>query len=129
MTIDRYTRVVLTVIAIAVVYLCVVLTPLPTVHAQRGLRPGDDTGPAQVVVVGWRTPDQVPVQVLDSIPIKVTGDVRVTGTVQAQQQPRTYDRVIVAGWEDGARSDANPGTFRPFNTDRRGIPVTAFPPQ
>jgi hypothetical protein len=135
MTIDRYTQVVLTVIAIALVYLCVVFTPLPTVHAQRGLRPGDDTGPAQVVVVGWRTPDQVPVQVVDSIPMKVTGEVRVTGSVQTEQARNVYDRVVMVGWEERAVGDIRSGaSFRAINSDAknasmRGVPVTAYAPQ
>jgi hypothetical protein len=49
MHIDRYTKAVLTVIAVALVYLCAVSTPLGTpVHAQ------DDSA---VVLVGWRGAD------------------------------------------------------------------------
>ena len=45
---DRFTKIVLTVIATALVYLCVVLTPLPSAHAQTAARPGDPTGPGTV---------------------------------------------------------------------------------
>ena len=42
--IDRYTKAALTLIATALVYLCVVLTPLPGVQAQGGTqRPGEPT--------------------------------------------------------------------------------------
>ena len=51
---DRYTKTVLTVIATAFIYLCVVITSLPAVQAQGTQRPGEPTGPLQVVIVGWR---------------------------------------------------------------------------
>ena len=51
---DRYTKCVLTVIAVALVYLCVIFTPLPHAHAQTSsIRPGESSGPTEVVVVGW----------------------------------------------------------------------------
>ena len=132
MKVDFYTRAALTVIALALVYLCVAFTPLPSVHAQRGARPGDDTGPAQCVIVGWKSTDHVPVQVLDSITLKTTGDVRVTGTVQTEQKANSTHRVVLAGWEERG-FDTSRGTFRSFDLDARnpnprGVPVTAYNP-
>ena len=137
MRIDLYTRSVLTIIAVALIYLCIVLTPLPTVHAQRGLRPGDDTGPAQVVVVGWRTTDRAPVQLADSTPLRVTGDVSINGLVQVDLPPNKVARVALVGWEENAPNPMPPqgptGAFRGFNSRAqtptlRGVPVTAYPP-
>ena len=72
---------------------------MPSVSAQRGLRPGDDTGPARVVIVGWETTTHVPsVQVVDSVTLKTTGDMRVTGTVQTEQ---AANRPTESFWPDG----------------------------
>jgi hypothetical protein len=65
---DAYLRGVLTVIAAALLYLCVLLTPLPAVSAQAGRvigapTPGVSTGPAEMVVVGWKVADTVPVTI------------------------------------------------------------------
>jgi hypothetical protein len=126
---DRYTRVVLTVIAIALVYLCIVFTPLPALNAQRGARPGDDTGPAQVVVVGWRAPERLPVLAQD--PIRVTGDVRVSGIVQTEQARNTRTRVVLAGWEERG-GELNAGRFQNLDPDAKnpqGVPVTSYAPR
>src|SRR5919108_4450958 len=134
---DSYTRVVLTIIAAALVYLCVVLTPLPTVHAQRGLRPGDDTGPAQVVVVGWRVDELLPVRLAESVPMRMSGDVSVSGVVETRQAANSVSRVVLTGWEENAPEPVNaqsrsvPNAFRPFNSRAqsptlRGMPVTAY---
>jgi hypothetical protein len=137
MKIDLYTRGVLTIIAIALVYLGVVLTPLPTVSAQRGLRPGDDTGPAQVVVVGWRTTDRAGVDLADRSPLRVTGDVSINGLVQVDLPPNKVARVSLVGWEENAPNPTPPqgstGAFRGFNSRAqnptlRGVPITAYPP-
>jgi hypothetical protein len=123
--VDIYTRGVLTVIAIALVYLCVVLTPLPAVSAQYAARPGDDTGPAKVVVVGWQAADHVPVTVVDSITLKTMGDVRVSGTVQTEQKPNSAERVVLIGWEERASENQHgmPNQFDSTGTAFRGIPV------
>lgn len=95
--VDRYTRVVLTVIAACLVYLCLVFShvgtpvsaqqvPAPPVGAQR---PGMATGPAEVVVVGFRIDPEEP-------PLPVN----VRNTVTTQTAPDSAERVIVAGWED-----------------------------
>ena len=52
---DRYLKSVLTVIAGALIYLCVILTPIPRASAQTpSIRPGEPSGPTEVVVVGWQ---------------------------------------------------------------------------
>lgn len=108
---DRYTKFVLTVIACALVYICVVITPLPSVSAQSSARPGEPTGPAQVVVVGWS--NDAPVPITASQPLQVITE-RSTG------RP---DRMIITGWEESAAPGA-PGGLHPLTT-RNGIPVTA----
>ena len=83
--VDRYTKFILTIIAGTLVYLCIVLTPIPGVHAQvPSLRPGEPSGPTEVVISGWRTPAglsafpvsiQHPVQVTSAQPLRITGSV------------------------------------------------------
>jgi hypothetical protein len=127
--VDLYVRFVLTAIAAALVYLCVVFTPLPAAIAQTAPRPGDDTGPARCVIVGWKTTDHIPVEVLDSITLKTTGEMRVTGVVQTEQRPNSTTRVVLTGWEEGA-SAPQPGALRPLTREATGsglppgIPVT-----
>jgi hypothetical protein len=137
MRIDLYTRGVLTIIAIALLYLCILFTPLPTVSAQRGLRPGDDTGPAQVVIVGWRAADPMPVQLAESIPLRVSGDVSINGLVETRSAANAVARVVLTGWEESSpgpvQGQSTPSTFRPLNSRAqsptlRGVPVTAYPP-
>lgn len=127
MRIDFYTRGVLTIIAVALIYLCMVLTPLPTVSAQRGLRPGDDTGPAQVVVVGWRTTDRPAVELGDGGPLRVRGEVSVDGLVETRQTANSVSRVVLVGWEKDAvlGPKPNPGQPRPLgDVANLGLPVT-----
>ena len=53
--IDRYTKIVLTVIAGALIYQCILMTAFPAVQAQTQ-RPGEFTGkPVETVIVGWRS--------------------------------------------------------------------------
>jgi hypothetical protein len=112
------------------------LTPLPTVHAQRGLRPGDDTGPAQVVIVGWRLDEGLPVRMTESVPLKMSGDVSINGLVETRSTPDSVSRVILAGWEENAppvQVRLPAGAFRPFNAQARnptlrGVPVTTYAP-
>lgn len=131
---DRYLRGVLTVIAGALVYLCVVMTPWPSASAQtpmRGTRtPGESTGPAEVVIVGWNVmPDTgLPVSVIGGV--TVANDVAVKGRVETIQVPGTFDRVVLAGWEpDGP---ASPGTYTSWSNSRasrtRGLPVVPITP-
>ena len=64
---DRYTKIVLTVIAGALVYLCVVMTAFPAVQAQATQRPGEFTGrPIEAVIVGWKLTE--PLQIADDAP-------------------------------------------------------------
>ena len=130
MTIDHYTRVLLTVIATALVYLCVVLTPVTTLNAQGTKRPGELSGPGEVVVIGWRLPQdqRIPVQIGGSVPLQVTGDVKVVGPVQTEERRDNLLRVAVAGWEENG-DPRRAGGFRPLQPgspfDRtNGVPVT-----
>jgi hypothetical protein len=95
---DRYTRVVLTVIAACLVYLCLVLsragTPLSAQgnQPQGAARPGLATGPAEVVIVGWRS------AAADlAFPVVVRNTVTTTPSVEGAE------RVVVTGWEDPKR--------------------------
>ena len=110
---DRYTKTVLTVIATALVYLCVVLTPFPGVQAQGTLRPGEPTGPLPVLIVGWRgaagealpISSARPVPVTVAEPIQVRGSVPVTGRVTIDKATDRADRVVIVGWEEGGSRD------------------------
>jgi hypothetical protein len=125
--VDWYLRFVSTVIAAALVYLCLVLTPWPYVDAQTARRPGDPTGPAEMVIVGWRLPNDaaLPVQVRGRAEVAVANDVRVSGRVSTEPVPNTSARVVLAGWEDGAAREL-PGTFRTWNDGQRiALPVVS----
>lgn len=125
---DLYTRVLLTIIAAALVYLCLVLTPIPTLGAQATQRPGEFTGPTEVVVVGWRaSPDQpLPVTITDDVlPVEVRGDVRVVGRVETQQVSGRSDRVVLVGWEQ--RDNLQQPREQPFITGQAGLPVNPGP--
>lgn len=136
---DRYLRVVLTVIAAALVYLCVAITAWPPVSAQAGQvegrpRPGESTGPAEMVIVGFRLPEGIGIpvhvtrgEVTVNGGVAVTNEVRVTGRVQTEPAPDAALRTILVGWEAGG-VEARPGDYVPFSgTDRRGLPVTVVP--
>ena len=83
MSIDRYTKLVLTVIAVCLVWLCALLTRWPALSAQ-GTH-ALDASPQPVVVVGWGTMDsdgKVSVMMTDgragrrsdpNLPVKVVG--------------------------------------------------------
>lgn len=120
---DRYLKSVLTVIAGALVYLCVALTPLPGASAQTpSLRPGEPSGPAEVIIVGWRpgARESIPVTIEQATPL------RVEGTVTTERSTtRLADRVVLVGWEPGASRES----VRPVRaiTESAGLPV-AMPP-
>jgi hypothetical protein len=109
--IDRYTKVVLTLIACALVYLCIVFTPLPGAYAQQPtLRPGEPSGPLEVLVVGWK-----PLAGLNAIPVSIGHPVQVTasqplpiaGTVTTERSSsRLADRVVLVGWEENSSREA-----------------------
>lgn len=91
---DRYTRVVLTVIAACLVYLCLVFSGVGTrlraqepASPQGAQRPGMFTGPAEVVIVGWRGEEA-------GMPVSVRNIVTTTPAADAA------GRVVIAGWED-----------------------------
>ncbi len=132
MTTDRYLKGVLTVIALALVYLCVVSTPLPALIAQTQslVKPGDITGPMQVVVVGWggKPGDALPIVAAQPLPTTVQNTVQVNGRVATERSGGTADRVVLVGWEE--RGDAARATnFRAFDitTPRPGLPTTVIP--
>ena len=123
--IDRYTKIVLSIIATALVYLCVLLTPMPGVHAQvPSLRPGEPSGPTEVVIAGWRTPAGLaafPVSIQHPVQLSTAQPLRITGSVVTERSNGAADRVVVVGWEDAATRE-KPAGFRPF-TDKAGMPV------
>jgi hypothetical protein len=98
---DNYTKTVLSVIAAALVYLCFVLTAFPTVEAQSSKRPGESTGPADVVIVGWKNP--APLPIVTPEPIRVITE-RSSGMA---------DRVVLVGWEQSSTAE-KPGGARSF---------------
>lgn len=131
---DAYLRAVLTVIAAALVYLCVVLTPVTGVSAQGRVGtpvPGVPTGPAEMVIVGWRTPagEAVPVQVVGG-QVQVPNEVRVIGRVESVQPERAATRTVIVGYEEGATESPapgrgyQPGQFRGLGPTSR-LPVDA----
>lgn len=122
--IDRYTKAVLTLIATALVYLCVVLTPWPGVQAQTAPRPGESTGPAQVVIVGWRgqAGESIPVTTLGTVGVTVSGPVQVNGRVTTEKATERADRVVLVGWEEGATRDKPASRIQQFTTSS-ALPV------
>ena len=123
--VDRYTKIILTVIATALVYLCVVFTPLPGVYAQTNrARPGEATGPGEMVIVGWRIPPTEPIPVTVATPVAIGGTVHVSGSVTTERSSNRADRVMIAGWEEQASVDNN-GRVRAFDSTKGiGLPVS-----
>ena len=123
---DRYTKTVLTVIAAALVYLCIINTPMPAAHAQSSARPGEPTGPAQVVIVGSTNP--LPVAFQTPVPV-VTGNrpLEITGSVTTERSAGNADRVVLVGWEHLSfveKAKARPNMFQQFGQPGVGLPVT-----
>ena len=107
---DRYTKVILTLIACALMYLCVIFTPLPGAHAQIPSRtPGEPSGPTEVVIVGHR--NQVPLPVMVHGLVELSQPVRVTGSVTTERTSGRADRVILVGWEENASRDKPTSTM------------------
>jgi hypothetical protein len=107
------------VIAGVLVYLCLVMTPWPRLSAQGARTPGEPTGPAEMVIVGWRLPGgaALPVQIQGRTALTVAKEVKVSG------------RVVLAGWEDGG-SPATAGVFRAWDEQRRvALPTTVLAPK
>jgi hypothetical protein len=133
---DLYLRTVLTVIAAALVYLCLVFTPIPGLAAQGrpvvvgAQTPGEYTGPAEVVIVGWRLPNgdsmSLPVHVTRG-DVRVVNDVQVTGRVEAVQPENRPYRNVLIGYEEGG-STSGAGRFAGLRPrSGQGIPVTPWP--
>ena len=125
--IDRYTKFVLTVIALTLGYLCVVFTPLPAASAQQNtLRPGEPTGPVQAVIVGWRVPagESIPVTLVRPAQVTVVEPVQVRGTVTTERSSGAADRVVLVGWEEGAVREKMISPMRAINATSPGFPVT-----
>ncbi len=114
---DRYSKFVLTIIAVALVYLCVILTPLPALQAQAQTtqRPGEFTGPGQVVVVGWKVPQS------EAVPVTIARPVQVTGKVTSEPSERAT-RVVVSGWEELGTLERGSNTVRALSSSA-GLPV------
>ena len=130
---DLYLRIVLTVIAGALVYLCLLFTPLPVVSAQAGRvvgarTPGEYTGPAEVVIVDWRLPDNASLPVtITRGEVRVANEVAVTGEVRVKQLPEDYLRTVLVGHEERASRSAT-GSFRSFDPrSGSGLPVSTVP--
>ena len=99
---DRYLKTVLTVIAGALIYLCIVVTPLPGLSAQvPSIRPGEPSGPTEVVIVGWRAADAAfPVAVLNSVRVTASEPLPIRGSVTTERSSSgRADRVLHAGAE------------------------------
>jgi hypothetical protein len=122
MTQDRYLNGVLTVIAGALVYLCLIWTPWPGVAAQGQpalVRPGDNVGPIPVLVVGWRAPEPVATAVQNTV--------QVAGRVVTERSTTAADRVVLVGWEERADPQRSGNDFRPLDpSTARGLPTTAL---
>jgi hypothetical protein len=101
-----------------------VLTPVPGVEAQTpSARPGESSGPTEVVIVGWRAGAREPVPVT----IQQTQPLRIEGAVTTERSTtRLADRVVVVGWESGGTERV----IRPVRsiTDSSRFPV-ALPPE
>jgi hypothetical protein len=110
---DRYSKAVLTVIAAALVYLCAVMTPLPSAHAQGTKRAGEMiTTPIEAVIVGWKT---------DAMPITATRPL----PVQTERSSGAADRVVIVGWEENAARDRALSAMTPIISSRgQNLPVT-----
>ena len=107
-----YLKLVLTVIAAALVYLCVIFTPLPGVSAQApSAVPGVSSGPTEVVIVGfkqtrpWETQFALPVSLRDPVQVTAAKPLPITGQVTTERSSNVADRVILVGWEENARRD------------------------
>jgi len=123
MTIDRYTKVVLTIIATSLVYLCIVMTPIPGVQAQTAKRPGDPTGPGEMVIVGWRATDPIPVSFQRPVPVVSAETLRVSGSVTTERSSGQADRMVLVGWEENAIRQRPSPVMRSINALSPGFPV------
>lgn len=109
---DRYTKIVLTVIAGALVYLCVAMTAFPAVQAQTTKRAGEIINqPIEAVIVGWKS--DAPLPITTTRPL----------AVQTERASGQADRVVIVGWEDSASRERATG-FVPIVSSRgQNLPV------
>jgi hypothetical protein len=112
--IDRYSKIVLTVIAGALVYLCVVMTAFPAVQAQSTTRAGEMINqPIEAVIVGWRVADPLTISASRPLP------------VQTERSTGTADRVVIVGWEENGLRDRANSPMTPIISNRgQNLPVT-----
>ena len=109
---DRYSKIVLTVIAAALVYLCVVMTAFPAVQAQATQRPGEFTGrPVEAVIVGWKAEAALPITTREPL------------RVQTERASGTADRVVIVGWEESATRERPTAVTPIISAKGQGIPV------
>ncbi|HEX6162541.1 MAG TPA: hypothetical protein VFZ31_04190 [Vicinamibacterales bacterium] len=110
---DRYSKTMLTVIAAALVYLCVLMTPLPSAHAQGTRRAGEMiTTPIEAVIVGWKSSDPLPITSARPLP------------VQTERSTGTADRVVIVGWEENAARDRTTALTPIISSRGQNLPVT-----
>lgn len=136
--IDRYIRTVLAVIAAALIYLCVILTPLPPVSAQSPSRvPGVSSGPTEVVIVGIgqhlasTNGLALPVSLASPVEITASKPLAIAGAVTTERSSNRADRVVVVGWEEASARD-RAGALRQLPESRPGnvpapLPVKVIP--
>jgi hypothetical protein len=114
--IDRYSKIVLTVIACALVYLCVVMTAFPAVQAQSTKRAGEMLNqPIEAVIVGWKASEPMPIAT--SRPL----------LVQTERSTGTADRVVIVGWEEGAARDRTQPMSSIQSSRGISVPVRTVP--
>lgn len=113
---DRYTKTVLTVIAAALIYLCIVMTPFPAAHAQGTRRAGDMiTTPIEAVIVGWKLTE--PLQIATTRPLQV----------QTERSSGSADRVVIVGWEENAARERAVVPMKPIMSGSgQGVPVKTY---
>ena len=114
---DRYTKLVLTVIAGALIYLCVVMTPFPAAHAQGTRRAGEMIDkPIEAVIVGWKANEPMPISTTRPL------------QVQTERSAGGADRVVIVGWEENSARERTGAIMVPFLTNRgQALPVKTFP--
>lgn len=124
--IDRYTKTLLTLIAVTLIYIAAVVTPFPAVNAQQPtLRPGESSGPTQVVIVGWQPSprDVIPVAIQQTQPLRIEGTV----TTERSTSRTIADRVVIVGWEEAGRRETQAPIMRQLTESSR-LPVALPPP-
>ena len=104
--IDRYTKFILTVIAGALLYLAVILTPLP----RECRRPRNTRAIERAHCRSWSLARGLPQAVMPvsfSQPVEVTASTAAAGHRPGENRAilRPADRVVLVGWEEGPNRD------------------------